>query len=74
MKQTVKELVQRKKNELHEGVAVVVPPPDQFIVERDRLIASESRSAEEQLNPLTARYQRLAWEYEMLYMNVGEAE
>ena len=39
MRITVKEIVQRKKNELHENVTV---PQEQFTSERDRLIALES--------------------------------
>jgi len=36
MRITVKELVQRKRNELHENVTI---PKDQFIQESDRLIS-----------------------------------
>ncbi len=67
MRLTVKEIVQRKKNELHENVTV---PTDQFTSERDRLIALESDGQES----LAQRYKRLAQEYEQLYCNSQEAE
>jgi hypothetical protein len=35
MRQTVKEIVERKKNELHENIAV---PAEQFSLEKDRLV------------------------------------
>ncbi len=67
MRRTVKELVERKKNELHENVTV---PKDQFNQERDRLIAITSPENES----LADRYKRLANEYENLYCNQTEAE
>ena len=70
MRLTVKEIVQRKKNELHENVTV---PQDQFTSERDRLIAIES-SGDQQGENLSQRYKRLGEEYEQLYCNAGEAE
>jgi hypothetical protein len=68
MRLTVKEIVQRKKNELHENVTV---PQEQFISERDRLIALENSDSQESLSE---RYKRLAYEYEQLYCNGVEAE
>jgi hypothetical protein len=67
MRATVKELVQRKKNELHENVTV---PKEQFTTERDRLISVSSAEGE----TLGLRYKRLANEYENLYCNQTEAE
>lgn len=67
MRITVKELVARKKNELHENVTV---PKEQFNQERDRLIAVSSPDNES----LAERYKRLADEYENLYCNQPEAE
>jgi len=68
MRLTVKEIVQRKKNELHENVTV---PQEQFTSERDRLIALETSDTQENLSQ---RYKRLAQEYEQLYCNGAEAE
>jgi post-segregation antitoxin (ccd killing protein) len=42
MRITVKELVHRKRNELHENVTV---PKDQFNQERDRLISVSATSS-----------------------------
>jgi hypothetical protein len=42
MRITVKELVHRKRNELHENVTV---PKDQFTLERDRLISVSATSS-----------------------------
>ncbi len=67
MRITVKELVQRKRNELHENVTI---PKDQFIQESDRLISVISPEQE----TLGQRYKRLANEYENLYCNQTEAE
>lgn len=67
MRNTVQEIVQRKKNELHENVTV---PKEQFQVERDRLIGQSSDETEN----LSTRYTRLAYEYENLYCNSVEAE
>lgn len=67
MKQTVREIVQRKKNELHENVAV---PKEQFTSEMDRIISSSSSEKE----TLAQRYARLAQENEDLYCNQQEAE
>ena len=67
MRITVKELVQRKRNELHENVTI---PKDQFTQESDRLISVISPEQE----TLGQRYKRLANEYENLYCNQTEAE
>ena len=64
MRITVKELVVRKRNELHENVTV---PREQFTQERDRLITVEQET-------LGDRYKRLASEYENLYCSQAEAE
>jgi hypothetical protein len=73
MRITVKELVHRKRNELHENVTI---PKDQFTQERDRLISVSTTSAspDQPQESLGQRYKRLASEYENLYCNQAEAE
>lgn len=71
MRTTVQDLVQRKKNELHENITV---PKEQCSVERDRLIAASTLSEEGQTESLSQRYLRLAKENEDLYCNLPEAE
>jgi hypothetical protein len=62
MKETVRQIVQRKKNELHDNISV---PKDQYIQEMDRIISSSLTEKE----TLAQRYARLAQENEDLYCN-----
>ena len=66
MRLTVRELVQRKKDELHQGITV---PNAQFVSETDRLIAQTDGG-----ESLAQRYSRLASESEHLYRNLSDAE
>lgn len=65
MRQTVQQLVEKKRNELHENITV---PSDLYQKERDNLVEQYSNE------PLADRYKRLSEEYENLYYNLNEAE
>ena len=65
MRQTVIQMVERKRNELHEDITV---PQEQFVKERDTIVENDSKEK------ISERYIRLANEYENLYGKVQEAE
>ena len=65
MRTTVAQLVERKKNELHENITV---PQEQYLKERDYVVEQQTKES------LPDRYKRLSSEYENLYCNLNEAE
>lgn len=61
MRATVKFLVDKKRNELHENVTVTY---DQALKERDTMIEQNTGET------LADRYKRLSYEYEFLHFNI----
>ena len=65
MRNTIKNMVIKKRNELHENITVT---PDQFIKEKEYVISDCTKEQ------LMDQYTRLALEYEHLELNLNDAE